>query len=270
MTTLELDADSIIYKTGFAIDAAEADDTIIMPILTKTLNAIQIDSACHKVNIYIGTDTNYRKEIATIATYKGNRKDMKKPKYYHEIRSALINDFGAILVRGQEAEDAVGIAAMQYKDYDDYVIGAIDKDMLMIPGRHYNYGNGKTYFISTREAIINFYVQLISGDRTDNIPGVYKLLKNRKMASEAKKFQYSSYIAKAKKALSECETELDMFKYVESVYDKELKLDKKLATSILEIARLLWIRREENEMWVPPTLRDFHYLKPKRNQNLGK
>ena len=97
----------------------------------------------------------------------------------------------AILVEDQEAEDAVGIEAYKYDNYDDYIIGAIDKDMLMISGTHYNYRTGDIAPMAPVEAMRKFMVQLVTGDSTDNIPGIYKQLMTAGEEEAAHKFRHS-------------------------------------------------------------------------------
>src|SRR5690606_41714779 len=65
----------------------------------------------------------------------------RKPYWYDEIRDYLIRRWGAEVVDGQEADDAIGIAAWNsYKECPEYsIIASIDKDLRMIPGYHYNW-----------------------------------------------------------------------------------------------------------------------------------
>jgi hypothetical protein len=66
-----------------------------------------------------------------------------------------------------EADDAMGIA-----QGDDTVICSIDKDMLTVPGMHYNWQ--KDTFTNQSETAADTFLhrQLITGDRTDNVFGV--------------------------------------------------------------------------------------------------
>ena len=106
----------------------------------------------------------------------------------------------------------------------------------MIPGMHYNIDKEEVIQISTEQAWRNFYGQMLTGDSTDNIPGLYGVGK-----------------ITAKKILSEISDPHLMQKAVKHWYKKcypELSNDK-LREIFLEIGTLLWIRRKEDEIWEP-------------------
>ena len=48
----------------------------------------------------------------------------------------------------------------------------IDKDLLQIPGNHYNFNKKTHRFVSDDEAHKLLMIQCLTGDRTDNIPGI--------------------------------------------------------------------------------------------------
>jgi len=119
--------------------------------------------------IFLSGKTNYRNEVATTATYKGNR-DGRKPYHHSLIRSYLMENYHTYVSDGNEADDLLGL----YSN-DDAVICSKDKDLLMIPGKHYNW-NKKTFtVISNDEALFNFHKQLLTGDSVDNIIGIYRM-----------------------------------------------------------------------------------------------
>jgi len=195
--------------------------------------------------IFLSGRNNFRKKIATIQKYKGNRDDSRKPAHLQECREYLIRRWNAIVTEGEEADDQLGI-----NQSENTIIASTDKDLDMIAGLHYRFpifGNpGFLYEVEEVEANRNFYKQLLVGDTTDNIQGVPGIgAKN-----------------KAMKDLDAIEDEREMAvycfdKYLEyemSVHcDKELPEVKRLAYSkYLENARLLWIRREEGQIWTPP------------------
>ena len=118
------------------------------------------------------SDKNFRKEVATILPYKGQRTS-EKPHYWKQIRDFLLNHRGAILVDWIEADDAVSIEQMDSdKDYDT-VICSVDKDLNMIPGWHYNWRKDNFYWVDEITGIRSFYKQLLTGDKVDNILGLY-------------------------------------------------------------------------------------------------
>ena len=86
----------------------------------------------------------------------------------------------------------------------------------------------KKYLIEEYEGIVNFYKQILTGDRVDNIVGLKGIGP-----------------VKATKILKDCKTEADLYKAVLEAYDNDEE-------RVLENARLLWIRREPNQIWSPP------------------
>ena len=55
---------------------------------------------------------------------------------------------------------------------DDCIISSIDKDLLIIPGIHYNIKKREFIEVAQVDAWRNLYEQLLKGDPTDNIPGL--------------------------------------------------------------------------------------------------
>ena len=175
---------------------------------------------------FLTGSNNYRKEIAVTAPYKGNR-TQEKPKHFDLIREYLEKAWGCEVVQGQEADDAIGIKAYTYESTDDYVVMSIDKDLDMIRGWHYNFIKDNKYFVDDQQAIKHFYTQILTGDRVDNIVGLKGIGPK-----------------KAAKILEDCKTEEDMYKAVLKAYDNDEK-------RVLENGQLLWIRRNENQIWSP-------------------
>jgi 5'-3' exonuclease len=99
----------------------------------------------------------------------------------------------------------------------------------MIPGHHYNPVKKESYYIDDKEAIKNFYRQILTGDKVDNIEGL------RGIGPK-----------KADKILAEADTELKMYEAVLKAYDNNQE-------RVIENGQLLWIRRQEDEIWQPPT-----------------
>lgn len=101
--------------------------------------------------------------------YKANRKDAKRPKWLPNIREHLVTKWGASVTDAIEADDAMGIA--QDKETRTTCIATIDKDLLMIPGLHYNFVKGIHKEVTELEGKQFLYFQLLMGDGADNIFG---------------------------------------------------------------------------------------------------
>lgn len=122
---------------------------------------------------------NFRFKHATILPYKGNRDTVVRPTYFNEIRQLYVEAYGAKVSSYMEADDLIGLA-----QNEDTIIVSTDKDLNMIPGWHNDFEAEKNYFVFELEGYKNFYKQMLLGDPSDNVLGLYgvgkssKLLKN--------------------------------------------------------------------------------------------
>jgi len=103
------------------------------------------------------------------------------------------------------------------------------------------------YMISPEDADRFFYKQMLTGDATDNIPGLFK-----RLGKKATKPLYEP--------LDTMDTPEEMYAHVRAIYsdaydDVGMCLDEKeqvLDTWLMKTGRCLWIRRHQNEMWEFP------------------
>lgn len=140
--------------------------TILRAKISRILN--ECDTTDHA--LYLTGKGNYREDIAKTKVYKGNRDDVPKPLHYAYIRKQCV-DMGAVVWDGIEADDALGIALTKNPNG---VICTIDKDLNMVPGLHYDWNKGLKYRVDEVNAQRWFLRQLLTGDSTDNIPGIPK------------------------------------------------------------------------------------------------
>jgi len=114
---------------------------------------------------------NYRHHIAVTKPYKGNRKGKDKPPYMLDAKRLLHTQYGAQYVVYMESEDAATISAHEY-GRDHCFIAAIDKDLLMHPGRFYDYRTNELVDITPDYADYCLCRQLLMGDAVDCITGL--------------------------------------------------------------------------------------------------
>ena len=176
-----VDMDLLVYRCGFAADAEvkrSGYDPTEAEYLHNCLHMVNTTME-HKVlgkfsgqyRGFLSGNGNFREQIATIKPYKGNRPDTNKPKYYKEIKKHLVDRWGAEIVHGREADDALGTAQWAAKDLSTILV-TIDKDLDSIPGHHFNWVKDEFYFVPLRDANLFHFYQLLNGDTTDNIPGI--------------------------------------------------------------------------------------------------
>lgn len=134
---------------------------------------------------------------------------------------------------GIEADDALGI------DQDENtVICSIDKDLLQIPGKHYNFVKQEWATVSPMQGLRHFYGQIITGDATDNIPAFDGKLRNK----------VPIFVQKLIDPLQELMYEIEMYDYVVGVYEGDLD-------RLHRNAQLLYIQKKEGDAWrIPITM----------------
>lgn len=216
-----IDMDLVVFRCaasaendefGIAIYRAEE---LLDNILTK------VEATSYKA--YLSSSSNFRKEI--YPEYKAHR-TAQKPIHLASLREYAVDKMNAVIApEGLEADDMLGID--QDKQDGTTTICSLDKDLLQIPGHHFQWEIGTTTWNkpdtfltqSELEGYRLFYEQCIKGDATDNIKGIPKMGKVR-----------------ATKELEGCTTELEMFNKVRELYgnDDEFKMN----------AGCLWILRE--------------------------
>ena len=168
--TALIDGDILVYRVGFSTNEPDEEKFAISRMGNFVDRLIRLEGI-ETYEGYLTGKNNYRSEIATEQTYKGNRKDARKPVHYDSLREYLVSKWGFTVIDGQEADDAMGIKAYDLPE-DSSCIMTIDKDLDMIRGWHYNFVKEDLYYVTEKEAIKNFYIQILTGDRVDNIPGL--------------------------------------------------------------------------------------------------
>ena len=228
-----VDSDTLAFAA--AVMAEEVGETQAIWNAENMLATISARLNGPPMTLYLTGENNFRYKI--FPEYKANRKNLVRPKYLTAVKQYLISEHNAIISDGNEADDLCGIDQCQSNAAgQDTVLYHIDKDLNMIPGKHYNpplTRNGvvikeeKEYIVSPADALRFFYTQLLVGDPTDGIkgaPGIGKV--------------------KAERILQGLTTEEELFSAVRDYFscDEELILN----------ARCLWIWRKENDEWNIP------------------
>lgn len=234
-----IDGDIIVYHAGFAADK-DSDELVVSlsnarNMLLSKIKQIKSLFLIENVYLYLTSDdkSNFRYQIATTLPYKGNRSKAHKPIFYTEIRKYLVEKHNAIMVTGEEADDAIGRDAQN--SLNESIILSSDKDLRMIPGWHWEMGDRAPYYVTELGYIYLeehrskvelfgtgyawYCAQLLMGDRADNIPGL------------------PGYgVVKTWEVLRRFKTKADLDKIVETEYASAGLTDR-----LKEIRQLIWI-----------------------------
>jgi DNA polymerase-1 len=104
--------------------------------------------------------------------YKANRKGREKPVLLSAAFAVLTENFSCISFPELEADDLLGLFATS-SEVPDPVIVSVDKDMLCIPGKHWNPNKDfDTRIVTEDEAYRSFCLQWLMGDSSDGYPGI--------------------------------------------------------------------------------------------------
>ena len=227
-----VDGDIVAYRAGFASEgktSADAEDKVdeVMNFIASNTMSFPVPDRFH--TFLTGAD-NFRFEIAKSYPYKGNRSKSEKPEHLQHSRDYLVSKYKATISYGEEADDLIAKAATKYGP--NTVVASVDKDMLQIPCWHYNFGRDEWSQVDEWGGSKFFYTQILTGDAADNIKGIKGVGP-----------------VKAGKLLKDCTTEEELWYACLEAYDGDYD-------RVVENARLLWLRRREEELWEPPTVRD--------------
>lgn len=164
-----IDADSIYFRVA-CVTKKQND---IRKAINHTMNEIRKECMSDKLMVAVKGEGNFRKDL--YPEYKSTRKDLdedlkKALNYGHKY---MCDYHGAIKANGMEADDLVSIWAYECMEEDqEYTIAGIDKDLLQIPGNHYNFSKKTHTHVTPDEGHLSLMLQCLTGDSTDNIPGI--------------------------------------------------------------------------------------------------
>jgi 5'-3' exonuclease len=219
---LLIDGDIIAYRIACACENDEEGESHYRGGINSYVSGVLLKYPEMDYIVYLTGKGNFRYDVAVTAPYKGNRGE--KPALLEEVRQYLLEAYDAVVIEGKEADDAIATAASTlYKG--EAIMASIDKDFDQVPGKHYNFVKGIEYTIEPEEGLLNFYIQILVGDAVDNIIGVDGV---------------GNVGAR------------EMLQYAKEADKWEMCVDQLGYDRALENARLVWLQREEGQMWEPP------------------
>lgn len=213
-----VDGDIVAFRCAAACENEPVEIALIRTY--DMMQNILDETGSDSYKCFLSGDNNFRYTINP--DYKQNRKDKVDPIHRQACKDFLVSDWNAVVVDGYEADDAL---AME-QDLEEYstIICSIDKDLLQIPGNHYNFVKKEFCKISEVEGLRNFYKQMLIGDSSDNIFGIKGIGK-----------------VKAANLIDPLETELEMYELVQVYYEDSARFYMN--------ADCLWLTRKQGETY---------------------
>ena len=167
-----VDADSCIYQAAWQQESIDSALSNYKHLISK--NWIDPCWADESI-VYCGNTERDNFRYKLCPNYKANRKSIPEDaKLFKPLMEAIANEELAIPSAGMEADDMVRIKAEELRGVQDVVttIVHIDKDLDCIAGMHYNPRHERFYDMSENDADLNYWLQMLKGDPTDNLPGL--------------------------------------------------------------------------------------------------
>ena len=222
-----IDMDMVAFRC--AASAEQEPLEIALERADSLIERIMYEVGASSQEGWLTGSNNFRYDINP--AYKADRKDRPRPKWLQDTREHLVVGWGSRVSDGIEADDELGISQCAA---DDSVICTNDKDLLMVPGEHFNPVTGVHLLISPHQGMQNFYFQMIMGDTSDNIFGF-----DGKKRSKIPKFLEPTI-----SMLMEMSTAEDMDEYVRDLYWENQH------HGLYDInAACLWIWRKHGDSW---------------------
>lgn len=136
------------------------------------LQAIQDKWPDADMGVYFSCSTKDNWRTKLFPQYKANRPD-RRPEHDAAIREYMNKRYRCITGKEDEADDLIAMTAETCRNKgEDYVICSIDKDLKQIGGKFYDFTKDTLEDIPLDEAAGLLELQKITGDSTDNIPGI--------------------------------------------------------------------------------------------------
>lgn len=168
-----LDGDILAYRIAFRADTEGIEDVDVW--VQDALDAWTPDNATETVVAFsCPRANNFRRRLWE--PYKAHRDTNKQaPECLKEVEQSIKTHCKKYIVGNQiEADDLLGLAASLPSRA--CIAVTIDKDLRSVPGWHWNPDKEpKPVLVSEEEADRHFHIQWLTGDTTDNIPGIWKM-----------------------------------------------------------------------------------------------
>lgn len=218
---------------------------------TYTLEKLQTildNTGCQDYELHFTVGRTSFRYTTVWDQYKANRTEdptKRAPSGLYDLKKIFAEKGKGFLHREWEADDIVVMKKKQWPK--KYLLVALDKDVLYsLPGTHFNYYTSTQYNIPMKffnvteeEAMKHHYLQTLTGDSGDNVPGLHRVGKKT-----------------AEKILKHCTTKEECWKAVVKEYEKRGKdgIDAILSMRLVHMQQLEYneaLDKWEVKLWMP-------------------
>lgn len=176
MTVALIDGDTVAYRCAVIgqedVDWGDGEPSRVVRTDYAASRAIEMCRKWIKATksrnaiLAFSDDNNFRKILCD--TYKANRKG-PKPDCYRDVVDRLKAEFTSYVFPYCEGDDVLGI--LQTCGRWDTIIISNDKDMMTVPGRHWNPFTNVKKTVKPPQAEFSWMMQTLTGDSVDGYKG---------------------------------------------------------------------------------------------------
>ena len=222
-----LDGDTVAFAC--AASAEDAEEWVATSRAQQMIENILVANDSNNIEVWLSGKTNFRYSV--YPEYKANRIGAYRPKWEYSVKEYLSNKWNANWSDGCEADDMVGRRLIEVGS--NGILAHIDKDLDQITGWHYNWElrrkgevirQARRYYITPEQGDRWFWMQLVMGDSTDNIPGIKGIGPK-----------------KAEAMFRNCESNQECYEVAKELFGSEEELDMN--------AQCIYIQRKEGDNW---------------------
>lgn len=175
---LLIDADIVTYRFASAmeetIDWGGGNVAMVTDLprakqeFASFIKYLEHKTGASSLTLCFSHSLNFR--YGVLPTYKHNRASTAKPRIFVDLKLWAMDEYPNKAKPGLEADDVMGV--LSTLNPGRCCIATIDKDLLQIPGLHYDWSKKLLFTVDEDDAEEFFYTQILAGDPTDGYSGI--------------------------------------------------------------------------------------------------